>query len=233
MSNKNRARRALHSEAKKYLDVKSLFPKSDYDGRKPLTDYQAKKVSKELRHLAGVAGGMKFLEKDFVKVKRTKDAKKYIVDSMLPKSSKGILLPGGEKINSGVTIKEGAVFFQRGTRSQVVFPLNAVNESNLEKSIRAKSDYIKNPENVSYIATSSGTIKGVKVLHGNNRWENVSVHGVDAELEGEQSEEDIVELAAALFNKYAAMSKEHATRANGRRAVHPSKWGLSLLIERK
>lgn len=246
MSNKKQSRRALLKYAADYIDIKSLFPKSNIDLRKPLTDYQNAKLARELKHLSAVAGGANdkkhptlgikitpsWMEKSFVPVKRTKGAKQYITDSMLPKSAKGILLPGGKKINSGVSIKDGAIFFNRGQSAQAMFPLDAVSEKKLEKSIRANSDYINNPDNVSYIATASGKITGVNVLHGKNKWERVGVFGTVTET-GYDAVDDITKIARDIFNKYAMMAKEKAMRANGRRAVHPSKWGMSLLVEQK
>ena len=178
-TNKKAARRALYSEARKYLDIKSLFPKSEIDWRN-LSDYQARKISEEFRHLVGVAGGLGYLKKDFVKVRRTKGARKYIGDAMLPKSARGILLPGGAKMNSNVSIRNGGVFYSRGLSSQAAFPLDALTAASLEKSIRQHADYIRNPDNLSYIGTAGGKITGVNILKNRGQWLRQSIGGIDA-----------------------------------------------------
>lgn len=248
-SKKSAGRRALYSEARKYLDMKILFPESKNVGKKPLTDYQAKKISKELRHLAALTGGESRLDKlipalkagthylanDFVPVRRTKSAPDYFADALIPASSKGVLLKGGKKVNSGVTIKNGALFYNRGGTHQAAFPLNAINEIELEKSIRAHSGYINNPDNVTYLGTAGGTITGVNVLVNEKRglWKRERGVSIDAGLEGDDSEDEVVAIALSIFLKYEAMANNGELRAKRGRAVHPSKWGMSLIIEAK
>ena len=232
MSTKKQIRRALYSEAKKYLDIKSILPKSNIDYRN-LTDYQAKRISKELRHLYGVAGGKHYLESTFVKIKRTKAAKEYIVDSMLPKSAKGVLLPGGTKINSEVRVKDGALFYKRGASYQGNFPIDATSEKTIKKSIRANAGYINNSDNVSYIGTAGGKVQGVNVLHKRGKWERVKVGGTDAYYSEEDSVDEIENVAVSLFIKYSAMAAGNERRMNGRIAAHPNKWGMTLIVEKK
>lgn len=239
-TNKNAIRRELYSKARKYLDMKSLFPNSEYVGRAPLTDYQAKKISKELRHLIGMAGGEHYLEKDFVKVRRTKGAREYIENNMLPKSAKGILLPGGEKINKGVSIKGGAVHYLRGDAELSQYPLDARTEKTLEKSIRQHGAMIERENNFSYIGTSGGKISGVEVLQQNNRWKREPFPQTSGAEEG--ATDQIVNLSLSLYLKYAAMAKagefrKDRTDARGRvhtrrKAAHPKKWGMTLIIEK-
>lgn len=223
MSNKL-SKRAVYEQARKYLDIKSVFPKSSGVGRGGnLTDYQAKKLASVLKELKTAAGGDKYLEQSFVPIRRTKAAREYIQNIGLPKSARGVLLAGGEKVNSGLTVRKGALYYNRGDRSQAHFPLDARTENTLENSIREKTGFINNPANVPYIATHGGAIKGLSV---------------DAELEGDDAVELLTGLALEIYSKYKMLADAGAYRPTdekhgARKAAHPSKWGLSLLVEAK
>lgn len=223
MSNKI-SKRAVYEQARKYLDIKSVFPKSSGVGRGGnLTDYQARKLAGILKELKTAAGGDKYLEQSFVPIRRTKGAKEYIESIGLPKYSKGVLLAGGERVNSGLTVRGGALYYTRGERPQAHFPLDTRTENTLEKSIMEKAGFINNPENVPYIATHGGAIKGLSV---------------NAELEGDNAAELLNTLAQEIYSKYKMLADAGAYRpadsTHGlRKAAHPSKWGLSLLVEAK
>lgn len=226
--------RALYSDAKKYLDVKSMFPNSKNVGRNGLTEYQAKKIKRELKRLTALAGGAHYLERDFVKIRRTKSAREYMDDGVLPKHARGILLPGGEKINSGVTIKNGTVFFRRGLRESALFQLSAITEKSLEKSLKKYSKIINDENHISYIETSGGKITGISIKNKRDRWERHQIPGVAFDPEEEKTALDkITEIALMIYNKYADMAKAGEYRENGRIAANPSKWGMKLLIEKK
>lgn len=235
---KNAARRALYSEAKKYLDIKSIFPKSEINWQR-LTDYQAKKLSRELKYLYDAAGGndqlhrKKNLERDFVKIRRASSAKKYITDSIMPNSSRGVLLPGGKKINTNVSIKNGVLFYQRGAAFQANFPIDATSEKTISNSLRQNAGYVNNAENLSYVGTSGGKINGVNVLQRNGKWARVAVGMTDGDDIENEPIDDIENVAVSLFIKYSAMSTGNELRQNGRIAAHPNKWGMVLIVEKK
>lgn len=220
----NSVRRAIYNEAKKYFDVKAMFPKSEAVGRAPLTDYQLKKVKKELNALTKMAGGRNHLERDFIKVRRTKSAIAYIEKSGLASQSKGILLAGGISVNSNISIRGGALHYLRGMRPQMQYPINAVSEKTMLNDLRGFSGFVNNPANNPYIATAGGKI-------------NAMPASVDATLEGDDAINLLCKLASKIYNKYsdgaaAGLMRREGTK-HATKMVHPSKWGLSLLIEAK
>lgn len=229
MSNKKIDTRELYRQGKQFLDIKAMFPKSSGVGRGGnLTPYQARKIKSTLAELKKAAGGNKYLNDTFVKIRRTKGAREYIESIGLPKYSRGVLLPGGEKINSGVTARGGALHYTRGDRPQMQTPLDAVTEKRLRADIRRYAPYINNPDNIPYIITHGGKINGLSV---------------DAELEGDDAVELLEQVAGELYNKYAILAdnkdyRPEKGRVRGkdhgkRKAAHPDEWGLSLLVEIK
>ncbi len=228
---KNKQRRELYTTAKKYLDIKSLFPRSKNIGKAPLTDYQQRKISKEIRALTNLAGGITFLERDFIKINRTKTMKEYLKNAGIPKASKGVLLSGGDKINKKVTIKSGVLFYERGGLATSQYPLDASSERNLKKSMRAKKKHISRPENSSYLATAGGKINNAYYKRRGEYFPSPSeVDGADSD-----AYDLIEELSLTLYDRYSALAAagEMRPREKGGRAIHPSKWGMALVIERK
>lgn len=222
--------RQLFNTVDKFLDVRALFPKTKLDMRKGFTLKQMDKIAREARKFAQLAGGERYLENDFAPVKKTKAARDYMDKVGLPKQARGVLLPGGSKIKGGVTVgKDGGLHYMAGEREQSQFPLDFATERTVEKSLRAHSKKINQPDTVSYIATHGG-----KIYNRKNNIPPPEVFG-DEEYEEDGEEKDatdlIVENAIELHNKYAEMAAAGAFRANGRLAAHPSKWGAVLITE--
>lgn len=222
-SRKSQLRRGLFSEAKQFIDIHALFPKSKNVGRAPLTDYQARKIRKELGAFYAHAGGIDHAKRDAVTIKRTAAAKQYLKDAGYPASAKAVFLPGGEKSNGNISFKGGMLRFTRGEIKISQYPIDAITEHAMLKSIRSHATDINQENSFTYIATSGGKI---------------TITGTSKKLEKNITLDEVERKAKELYSRYASLADAGLNRPErigkgARRAAHPSKWGMTLWIEKE
>jgi hypothetical protein len=216
--------------ANKFIDVKTLFPKSKIDLRKKPTPYQTKKIRAAVREFEKFAGDSRFLEKDFVKVKRTKSALDFMKKAGYPKGARGVLLPGGSEKYKDVKIQKGVLFYERGGLASGVYPLDATSQDTFSMDLQAHRYLISAEGYRAYLQTAGGRLKTgvVKVRGAWLRDPSRTPYSEDGD-----GFEDFYQSAMGTFEYYAALHQAGGTRTNGRLAAHPSKWGLSVLLEQK
>lgn len=217
--------KSLYSEAKNFLNMKALFPRSKNVGRNGLTDYQVKVVKREMRKLIAQAGSLDYLRKSFVKLRRTKSAVEYMQRAGVPKASRGVIIAGGEGMIKKARVRRGFLIYERGHLPTAIFPINAVSEKSIRYDMSQLAGVINNPQSTPYLCTAGGKIVAAEVTQRGRQ-----IGYMDATNPDKSSV--LTEAALNLFLKYEAMAKMNMLRSNGRRAVHPSRWGLSVLVEK-
>lgn len=220
----------IHHIANKFIDVKVLFPKSKIDLRKTPTPYQTKKIRAAMREFEKFAGSSRYLEKDFVQIKRTKPAREFMEKSGYPKAARGVLLQGGAAVNRNVQVKKGVLLFERHGVASGSYPLNAESQEAFSADLLRHRYLIEEQRFRAYLSTAGGRIKsGVANLRG--RWLADPAFSPDTEENTEFN--DFYNSAMGTFEYYAALTESGGMRANGRRAAHPSRWGLSVVLEER
>lgn len=214
---KRRSDKKLFETADKFLDVRAMFPNKKIDLRKGLTKWQREKINSELRAFTEIAGDIKFLEKDFAPIVRTKAAKEYMARVGLPKNSRGVLLQGASKTNKKITIKNGALHISHDKIDQLLIPLDALTEKTLTASVKRVKKLLLDKKRVNYLGTHGGKI------HNSGRTAAFD----------KNADEIFLDNALTIFNKYVTMTHNEEKRDNGRYAAHPSKWGMVLISENK
>jgi hypothetical protein len=195
----------LKKLAKRLIDKKVLFPRSNIDYRGKLSNYQVRKINKALREIEAVADGQRAMTRDFVPLK---GYKKYNKDNKLPPYMKGIFLNGGDRDNKYVSYRNGQVSYIRGNAERIYTPLNNWSERIMVEELKAA--VIKLPT------------EGEKSLTANGRQMRNTTVSKDSDLEIQ---------ARMIFNKYKSMAAAGEKRQNGNLAAHPKKWGIGVLWE--
>lgn len=220
-------RKELYSIAKKYIDISELFPKSKINARK-LSDYQAKKIARELHKLERMAGGWDYLQRDFQPVRRTKAAREYMDRAGINQAARGVIINQKGPDITGVRFANGMLLYKRAKIDTATYPIDATSEENVRASIREIALAITNPENYASLHTPGGKIvNAYATRRGRTRLYE------DFPTPQNEMDELLEEAAVNLYNKYSMLASAGAIRENGRRAAHPSRWGMAVRIERK
>lgn len=222
-STSKKAVSTLYHYAEKYIDLKHLFR----DGKpkiSDLTDYKIKKIKSAIKHVTALAGSKFYLERDFVKIKRTTRLRKYNTAVNTPKWVGGVIIRGGVKHNQKIHItKNLELSYIKGVYDVLSAPLDAISEKTLIASIEKHRKRIER-EKATYIGTN-----------GNYIFPSYS--------EGRSPTDKIIEKSLFLFSKYNAMAENSEVRygvdnRTGKKyskgvAQKMDRWNYSLLWERK
>ena len=167
------------------------------------------------------AGGTKFLENDFIPMRATAALRAHNKTLGINPAFRGVLIPGGAKMNADVKLIKGELSYRRGDGPRQTFvPVDAQTERRFRSSMKKTSENMRGRFDFITLATYSGEIK------------TFSAKTAEA-----GSVEVMRKASAELWNRYAGMTSrgETRTRKEGNRtiskglAAHPSKWGLGLL----
>lgn len=205
----------LIKDARQFFDFSELFPASKIDARRELTKYQRGKIKSSMNNLITLAGGLNHLKRDFIKMPSSESRKRFAAETGLPKGARGVMIPGGGKINKRVSFKRGHLVFKRGTAEGLYkfVPLDASTERAFESSMRKRIKQNLPMHEFISLGTYGGEIR------------------YTARKTDEHKMPDLfIEKAMGIYNMYAALSAAGIKRDNGRIAAHPSSWGLGLLV---
>lgn len=212
-------RRELYHFAEKYIDIKTLFPRSKVVHKTP-SDYQRRKIKQAMDAIVADAGGLSHLVRDFIPMPRTKALKEFNKKSGAPVYQRGVMIAGGRAINQNVSIANGALSYTRGDSQRKIYALDAATAESLAANIRAHKRSINSVSHIPYITTNGQSIAGLSVSATAQKGEPISATDL------------LIKVATALHVKYSRMAEVGEKRDNGKMAAHPTKWGMGLMLDR-
>ena len=194
----------LKKEARKFIDIKKLFPNSAIDLRKKLTPYQTRKIKQSIAEVKQFGGGK---INQFV-VMRAGRAK-YMRDNGLPVWLRGIFLPGGEKINRDLHYIKNEVRYTRGGAARARTELDTSGDEQV--LLKSADKILKNRKRRTTALTANGFVIG--------------------SAQNMRTNELIKKEAVHIFLKYSTMYENEEFREGKyktTKAAHPSDWGTGL-----
>lgn len=220
MSKKNKTR-ALYAEARRFLNLKMLFPKK-IPSANNISEYQAKKMRAALRefHAATAAFGDRG---DFIRLRPSKGLILHNQKTGAPIYSAGVFVRGGAKTNKNVTVRGGALHYTRGDAEKgtkfAIYPVSLKNRDAIAPQVQGLIPTIRKYKKSQL--SSFGSVVGYG-LKFNNNFEGVS----DENLADEMLEEIYY-----LHDQYLTLFETGKNRPReGRgKASNPALWNFGII----
>ncbi len=175
----------LKAEAKKYLNLKDLFPRHKPDLRTKLSEYQVKKIRSAIKQVKHNSG-----EYFNQVVPMGHGRKKYMKQAGLPIWQAGIPLSGGAKKNKKLNYVKGELRYERGEHNAQRAIIEIDTRHGEEGVIKSMKAILKNRKGRRVHATANNRVIGSTMPKMNDKI--------------------FISETLAVFNKY-----ENAFKANG------------------
>ena len=225
-------RQALKNEAAQYFVLKDLFPKSNFDSRRKLTDYQAKKISKTLRRFK-----IEHKEDLHRMTPIGRGRKAYLKSHDQPDYYIGTFLSGGRKVNTDVKYQGGELLYNRkGSPRARSNDLDTSGDD--EAFIKSAKAVLKKRAGRKAGITAGGKVIGAVIPTRENdliikegvRIFNKYGWAFDGKLTPSQIEQyNLIDINGQIYRE--------RTNPNGTKylqeVAHPSEWGMAIYFEGK
>jgi hypothetical protein len=225
-------RQNLKNEAAQYFVLKDLFPKSNFDNRRKLTDYQAKKISRALREFK-----IEHAEDLHRMTPIKRGRKEYLKEHEQPSYYIGTFLSGGRKVNTDVKYTGGELQYNRkGSPRARSNDLDTSSDD--EAFIKSAKEVLKRRKGRKAGITAGGKVIGAVIPTRENDLiikEGLRIFNKYGwAFDGKLSEQEIQKYNLTEINGQIYRERRYG---NGvpylQKVAHPSEWGMAIYFEGK
>lgn len=225
---------ALKHRAKKYIDLKYLFPRCKPDLRKKLNKSQVAKINKALDAIEKNYGGFNQI------VPINKGRTKYMDKTGTPRWVKGIPLPGGEKQNIDLNYVDGELKYKRGKKHLAERAIIEIDTAHGEEGVKISvKKILKKKKGRKVLATANNRVIGEflprmsdaiftkRVLYNFNKYENAFMANGLVDEDTENIPHGLFVVDNTVY-RYIGGNKNKPVPV-----ARPMDWGMGIMFEGK